>query len=82
MWRVVELTSIILLFAFVVTQMFIPLMMERRMFPLFRRSNKLEKTLVSIHEIEAEVALQKEAETRLDHLPKPAPVVQPETPKP
>jgi hypothetical protein len=69
--RIFEIVSLILVFGILLSQFFVPFYKGLPVFPIFRKSNKLEKELVDLHEEQVVRDLEstlKQERSKLDEL--------------
>jgi len=73
MYIILEVIFILLLLVGVGTQVVVPLLQDRALFPLFREQGKLEKQRAEVAQLEVEKNLADEVDARLEALePMPA----------
>ena len=60
--KIIELSSLVLLVYFLTTQVIVPACLERKLFPIFRKTGTLEKELVEARQDVADAELAKKVE--------------------
>jgi len=68
MIRVLELIIVALFAITFVTQVFIPIMQDRKTFPIFRKTAKIEKEISDVKQAQYDAALEHEVEVLKEQL--------------